>query len=364
MKKLIALLLALAMVLSLAACGQKQEEAPEVSPEDTQPVYETEPVQKQIHVLLPEAAEGWEAAAAAKAMEEVDTLLAEGAYKVEVAKYADAQQQSELLLKIAAGCTGDGSQALVTMPGSPAMEEEFAKLLEANVAYSLADTIPAAAEAASVTNVCYDEYAIGAAVAAWLVENGLTQNDKVVILQGISEEEAQRTEGFQKYLQGKLPCDGVVIAEPWTSTENIVYSDMQGQTAESAANYFITYMEESDHAATKYIAAWDDTYVLGVLDALEGESISAGNKGKFLEGAPFIAGCGGSQAMLDVLAGNSQYTNLESLGGIRTVVRSADLLKIALQVMADYLSNAVVPQDNTQPIIWATPENASEFTGY
>lgn len=363
MKKLIALFLALAIALSLMACGAKQE-APEAVPEETKPVFETEPVQKVIHVLLPEAMEGWEAAAAARAMEEVEALLAEGAYKIEVAKYADAQQQSELLLKIAATSAGDGSEAVVTMPGSPLMEEEFAKLLEANVAYALADTIPAAAEAASVTNVCYDQYAIGAAVAAWLVENGLTQNDKVVILQGISEEEAQRTEGFQKYLQGKLACEGETIAEPWTSTENIVYSDMQGQTAESAANYFITYMEESDHAATKYIAAWDDTYVLGVLDALEGETINGDNKAKFLEGTPFIAGCGGSQAMLDVLAGKSQYTNLEALGGIRTVVRSADLLKIALQAMGDHLSNTVVPQDNTQPIVWATPENASEYTGY
>lgn len=364
MKKGITMLLALVMALSLMACGQSQEVEPEAVPEDTKPVAETEPVQQVIHVLLPEAAEGWKAAVAAQAMAEVEELQAEGMFKVETARYADAQQQSELLAKIAAASTGDGTQTVVTIPASQDMEAEFAQLLEANVSYALAGTIPAVAEAASVTNVCYDEQRIGAAVAAWLVEKGLTQNDKVVILQGFSEEEAQRTEGFRLYLQGKLAHEGTVIAEPWTSTDNLVYSDMQGETMESAAAYFATYMEDSDHAATRFIASWDDTYLLGALDALEGETIDASNKAKFLEGAPFIASCGGSQAMLDVLTGNSQYSNVEALGGIQSVVYSADILQIAVQTMADYLAGRVVPQDNTQPVVWATAENANEFAGY
>lgn len=364
MKKGIAFILALVMALSLMACGQTQEVESEAVAEDTKPVNEPEPVQKVIHVLLPAAAEDWEAAAAAQAMAEVEALQAEGMFQVETAEYADAQQQSELLTRIAAASTGDGTQAVVTMPLSEELDAAFAELLEANVAYALADLIPAGAEAASVTNVCYDQQTIGAATAAWLVENGLTQDQKVVILQGLSEEEAQRTEGFRLYLQGKLACEGEVIAEPWTSTENIVYSDMEGETAESAEIYFTTYMEESDHAGTKFIAAWDDTYVLGVLEALEGENINADNKAKFLEGTPFIAGCGGSQAMLDVLAGNSQYTNVASLGGIRTQVYSTDLLQIALQAMADHLNGTVVPQDNTQPVVWATAENASQYQGY
>lgn len=364
MKKLIALILVLVMVMSLAACGQKQEAEVEAVPEDTAPVYETQPVQKVIHVLLPTAAEGWEAAAAAQAMAEVEALLSEGMFLVETAEYADAQQQSELLSQIAAESTGDGSQAVVTMPLSEELEPVFAELLEANVAYAMANVIPAGAEAASVTNVQYDQYAIGAAAAAWLVQNGLTQQDKVLIIQGLSEEEAMRTEGFQRYLQGKMAHEGAVIEDPWTSTENIVYSDMQGETADSAETYFTTYMEESDHADTKFIAAWDDAYVIGILEALEGENIDSDNKADFLEGAPFITGCGGSQAMLDVLAGNAQCTNLEALGDIRTMVYSADLLKTAVQAVADYFAGQVVAQDNTQPIVWATPENASEFTGY
>lgn len=364
MKKLIALILALVMVMSLAACAQKQDEELEAVPQDTAPVYELEPVQQVIHVVLPAEAAGWEAAAAAQAMAEVEALLAEGMFQVETAEYTDVQQQSELLSQIAAGSTGDGSQAVVTMPVSEELAPVFAELLEANVAYALANVVPVDAEAASVTNVRYDQYAIGAAVAAWMVQNGLTQEDKVLIIQGLSEEEAMRTEGFQRYLQGKLAYEGAVIEDPWTSTVNIVYSDMQGETADSAESYFTTYMEESDHTDTKFIAAWDDEYVIGILEALEGENIDSDNKADFLEGAPFITGCGGSQAMLDVLAGNAQFSNLEALGDLRTVVYSADLLKLSLQAMADYFAGQVVAQDNTQPIVWATSENASQFTGY
>lgn len=363
MKRLLALVLALALAASLLGCGQTPE--PEAAePADTKPAIEYEvPAQKVIHIVVPGAEEGREADAAALAKEQAEILTEEGTFQVLVEEYADAQQQAELLDKIAAASNGDGSHAVVTMPAGENMAAHFAKLVEANVNYALAETIPAEAEAASVVNVYFDQKMIGAAVAAWLVEKGLTQDSKVVILQGFSEEEALRTEGFKSYLQGKLAYGGTVIATPWTSTENIVYSEMEGEGAEHAQQYFTTYMEESDHAATKYFAAWDDAYILGVLDALEGENISSGNKSAFLEGAPFLAGCGGSQEMLDVLNGTDLYTTLSSFGGIQTINYDAALLAIAVQQMADHLSGQVVEQDQPQSIQWIAAqiqENTAE----
>lgn len=362
MKKMIALFLVLALALSLAACGQKQDFYTEDT--ETTPTVPAEPVKKTIHILLPMTQERWDGAALAQAMPAIDAIKATGNYEVVTENYGSAEQQTACLAEIAAQSTGDGTHAVVTMPLSEDMDAVFAQLLEANVAYALADIIPAGAEAASVTNVQYDQRAIGAAAAAWLVQNGLTQEDKVLIIQGLSEDEALRTEGFQRYLQGKLAHEGNVIAEPWTSTENIVYSDMQGETVESAESYFATYMEESDHAATKFIAAWDDAYVIGILEALEGENIDSDIKAEFLEGAPFLTGCGGSQVLLDVLAGSGQYTHAAAFGGIQTVVYSTDLFKIAVEAMAAHLDGTVVSQDNTQPIVWATAENASQFKGY
>lgn len=361
MKKWTALLLVLALALSMVACGQTQPE--EAVPQGTRPVFDLDPVQKVIHVVLPAAQEGWEAAAAAEAKLAVEELLAEGAFGVETAQYETPEQQTAILEEIAAKSTGDGSLAVVTMPASEDMDV-FAKLVDGAVAYALADTIPAAAEAASVANVYYDQKTIGAAMAAWMVANGLTQDSKVVILQGFSEEEALRTDGFKAYLQGKITYDGAVIENPWTTTENIVYSEMEGEQAEHAAAYFTAYLEESDHAATKYIAAWNDDYLLGVLDALESETINGENKTKFLEGAPFLASCGGSKAMLDVLAGNSRYTTLASLGGLQTAWYDTGLMEVAIRRLADHLSEQVVEQDQPQPILWVTAGNVSEFAGY
>ena len=361
MKRWIALLLALVLALSMAACGAPQQE--EAQPQDTRPVYDLDPVRKVIHVVLPAAQEGWEAAAAGEAKLVVEELLAEGAFKVETEEYETPEQQAAILEQIAAKSTGDGSLAVVTMPASEEMDV-FSKLVDANVSYALAQTVPAAAEAASAVNVYYDQKTIGAAMAARLVEMGLTQDSKVVILQGFSEEEALRTDGFKAYLQGKLAYEGAVIETPWTTTENIVYSEMEGETAENAAAYFTAYLEESDHAATKYIAAWDDAYLLGVLDALESEAINSGNKAKFLEGAPVLASCGGSKAMLEVLAGSSGYTTVASFGGLQTVWYDTGLLEIAVRRLADHLSGQVVEQDQPQPVTWITGENAAEFTGY
>ena len=98
--------------------------------------------------------------------------------------------------------------------------------------------------------------------------------------------------------------------------------------------------------------------------ALESETVHADNKGRFLEGAPFMGSCGGSKAMLDVLAGNSQYSSIEALGGIQTVQYDPALLEIAVRSMADHLSNTVVEQDQPQPINWVTGENAGTVAGY
>ena len=349
MRKIFAFLLVVVMAVGMAACAQTPETAEPTVPVTMAP---PEPVRKNVHILLPEAM-------ASQTMELANILASVGDFDGSTATYADAQEQTQLLTEIAAQSKGNGSDVVVTMPLTEDVDAVFAQLLEADVAYALADLIPADAKTASVANVYYDQHQIGAAVAAYLTEKGMTPNDKVVILQGVTKAEAQRTEGFQLYLQGKLTCDGAAVETPWESLDTIIYSDMQGTTQDSAKAYFETHLSEAEHADVKYIVAWDDAYALGVLDALEGENISTANKERFLGGSPILIGCGGNGAMQDVLAGTSAYTSVASFGEIRTVLYSQDLLKIATQAMVDHLTGAVVEQDQPQPITWATAENAS-----
>lgn len=367
MKKLIACMLALVLALSMVACAQPQQQVQqEPAPtETTKPAPEPiAPAKKVIHILVPEKAEGWLAKTAAAAGEAAETIKAAGNYDVVVSNYADANAQRKLLEDLAAQSNKDGTLGVVLMPAAADMEDVLGNLLEANVSYALAQTIPAAAAAASVTNVSSDQRAVGAAVAANLVKSGLTEDQKVVIVQGVSEEEALRTEGFRLYLQGKLAYEGNLIETPWTSLNNIVYSEMQGQTQESAETYFKTYMADSDHAQTKFIAAWDDTYALGILKALAGKSIDKNNKKDFLKGKPVLVSCGGSQAMLNVISGAAKDPNADAFESIQTVVCSTDLLKIAAEAMAANFDGTVVPHENVLPVVWADKENATQYQGY
>ena len=357
MKRLIACILALIMILSMSACAKQQE----ASVEETKPAeVPVEPAKKVIHVLVPADQEGWQAKAAAAATEAAETIKATGKHNVVVNTYADAADQKKLLEDLAAQSTKDGSLGVVLMPAAADMEEALAKLLEANVSYALADTILPVAAAASVANVSYDQQMIGAAVAAWMVQEGLTEDQKVVFVQGASEAETLRAEGFCLYLQGKLDYEGKLIEAPWTGLNNIVYSQMQGQIRESAEAYFTTYMNDADHADTKYLVAWEDTYVLGILDALKGDGIDEDYKAEFLEGKPVVATCGGSQAIVDVL--KTPGENI--FGKLQMVSYSADLLKIAVEAMAAYFDGTVMPQENIQSIAWINAENVSQYQGY
>lgn len=365
MKRLIACILALMLVLGMVACAQQEQPQESAPAAETKPAPEPiKPAQKVIHILVPENGEGWLAKTAATAVAAGETIKAAGKYQVVVSSYVDANTQIKLLEDLAAQSTKDGSLGVVLMPATRDMEAVLGKLLEANVSYALAGTIPEAAAAASVTNVSCDQRAIGAAAAAFLVQNGLTEDQNVVIVQGLSENETQRTEGFRLYLQGKLAHEGAMIETPWESLNNIVYSEMQGTTMQSAQDYFTTYMEDWDHADIKYLAAWEDSYAMGILKALEGETIDADIKAEFLEGKPVLISCGGSQAMLDVLTGVANDPNAAAFESIRTAVLPVDVLKIAAEAMAANFDGTVVPHENVLPVAWASAENASQYQGY
>ena len=88
MKKLIALLLALVMVIGLVACGA--EKAPvEEAPVEEAPAE----VKKTIYVLVPNPDHGWTGAIGVAAQEKVDALNAEGKYNVVMQTFATADDQ-------------------------------------------------------------------------------------------------------------------------------------------------------------------------------------------------------------------------------------------------------------------------------
>lgn len=363
MKKLIAILLAAILLLGMTACGQQApvETAPtEPTPPPTMADYV--PAPKTIHVLLPKTGDTWDEDAAKLAKDAADKIQAEGTVTVVTAEYDSAESQIKLLEEIAAASTGDGSQGVVLMPAGEEVAEALQKLLEANVSYALADVIPESAAAASVANVHYDQRLIGATAAAYLTASGLKQTNDVVIIQGITEADAQKTEGFKLYLEGKLAVDGKTIETPWTGFSTITYSDMEAPTREGAKTYFETYMEDGDRAWTGYFATWDDDFLLGILDAMQGSMISQTNRGRLYEMKPVFTGFGPSQELCEVLKDvavaepGEEYRVVEEIldlfRDMNSMVYDASMLAQAVQAMADHMAGQVVEQDQLLAVTW------------
>lgn len=379
MKKLIALLLAVIMVLALVACAAKTEtpaaepetEAPATTetkePEVEAPAAEDEPaaeeVKKTIYVLAPNPDHGWTGAIGVFAQAKVDELNAEGRYNAVIQTFASADDQIKQIEDIIANDPGDGSIGVAMLPAGEALENAIRQLADAGIPYTAADRIIASVADTAVSNIKYDNVEIGAAAASYLVANGLTEGDKVVVIEGDgSSADTDRTDGFNKYLLGEVEYNGAKIDTPWTSLDSVSYSGSTGWNPANAQAYFETYMSNASNADTKYIASWDSGLTQGVFDALAGSAIDADTKDAFLANGPYITGCGGPKSLYQVIAGDySAYPAAEFFAGIMDVTYPPAMIQDTVQALVDYFDGKDVPQENTQSAQCVTADNVADF---
>ena len=375
MKKLIALLLALVMIIGLVACGNEPANTPDETDEtDAQVNDQTEgedepPVEeakKTIYVLVPNPDHGWTGAIGVAAQEKTNALNAEGKYNVVMQTFATADDQIKQIEDIVANNPGDGSIGVAMLPAGNDVENAIQQLVDAGIPYTAADRIIPSVAPSAVSNVKYDNVEIGAAAASYLVKNGLKEGDKVAVIEGDgSSADTDRTDGFNKYLTGEVAYMGEYIETPWTSLDSVSYSGATGWNPANAQAWFETYLSNADNADTKYIASWDDGLSCGVFEALAGSAIDASIKDAFLANAPYITGCGGSQTFYNTIAGDySTYPVAESFGGIMSVTYPPAMIQVTIQAMVDYFDGAEVLQDNTQSAECVDASNVANYKGF
>ena len=376
MKKIIALLLALALVIGLVACGKTPVDTPDtpntdkpVEDKPTEPAGNDDPApaaKKTIYVLVPNPDHGWTGAIGVAAQEKTEALNAEGKYNVVMQTFATADDQIKQIEDIIANNPGDGSIAVAMLPAGNDVENAIQQLVDAGIPYTAADRIIPSVAPSAVSNVKYDNVEIGAAAASYLVKNGLKEGDKVAVIEGDgSSADTDRTDGFNKYLLGEVEYAGSKIATPWTSLDSVSYSGATGWNPANAQAWFETYLSNADNADTKYIASWDDGLSCGVFEALAGSAIDASTKEKFLAGKPFITGCGGAQVVYDTIAGNyATYPVAEQFGGFMSVTYPPAMIQVTIQAMVDYFDGAEVLQDNTQSAECVDASNVANYKGF
>lgn len=345
MKKLFAILLATIMLLSVAALAEGQT----------------------IYVLTPNPDHGWTGAIGVFAQAKVDEVNAEGRYTAVLQTSGSAGEQIQQIEDIVANCTDASQIAVAILPQDPTVENAIQQLIDAGIAYSAADRIIESVAPAAVSNIKYDNIEIGAAAAAYLVANGMKEGDKCYVNEGDnSSAGTDRDDGFKQYLLGEVEYNGEKIAEPWSSLDSVTFSGVLGWSQSNCQQAFENYMADSANADTKYIAGWDDGYILGVLDALEGSAIDESTKEAFLANGPYMTGCGGAEAVYAIIRGDSSsYTEITpKFAGIMSVTYPPAMIQGTVDALIANFDGAEVVQDDVKSAECVDASNVANYVGF
>lgn len=390
MKKLLALMLTLAMVLSLAACGgstassgdQKTEDAAteaaateDAATEDAAPEggaaeeapAETAAAGTKIYVLTASPDHGWTGAVGKFAVEKVDEINAAGTYTAEYIPVTDANDQITKLEDILA--QGEENIAIVIQPMDDTVGSAIQQVIDAGIPYVAFDRIIDTVAPAAVSNVKGDNAGIGAAAAAYFVGLGMKPGDKVYVMEGdTSSVTSLRDQGFEDYLLGNVEFEGATIAEDAKWTEDqlsaVTYSGAMNWSRSTAKETFETLMSDDSNTDIRWIYAEDDELSMGVFEALNGSAIADAAKAAFLGNAPAITGCGGLGEMYEVIRGNVYADISGQFSGVCSVTYSPAMIQTAIQDMVDYLDGASVEQDHVIACENVVAENVDNYPSF
>ena len=333
MKKVFAMILAIAMVLALAACGAKPAEAAKGS--------------THIYVLTAAEDHGWTGSVATFAKEKVAEINAVGKYTAEVITASSAADQIAQVEDIVA--SGKKDIAVVIQPQDDTLESAIAQLVDAKIPYVAFDRIIEGVASSAVANVKGDNAGIGAGAAAYFVSLGMKPGEKVYVYQGDTSSVSKlRDQGFTDYLTGKTSYEGKTIADAdkWTEEqlESISFSGAMSWSRSNTKTAFESLMGDSSNADIKWFYAEDDELAMGILEALQGGGIEDATKTAFLANKPVITGCGGLDELYEILRGNAYQDLYKQLGGFISVTYSPSMIQTTIQDMVDHLDGKTVPQ--------------------
>lgn len=322
---------------------------------------------EHIYVLTAPEDHGWTGSVATFAKEKIEEINAEGTYTAELITSANAGEQIVNIEDIIAA--GEENIAFVIQPIDDTVQSAIQQIVDAEIPYVAFDRIIDGVAASAVSNVKGDNTGIGAAAAAYFVQEGMQPGDAVYVYEGdTSSVTSLRDSGFTDYLTGNLEYEGNVIGEDakWTEDDlkSITYSGAMNWSRSETKTSFESLMGDASNAEIKWFYAEDDELAMGILEALQGGGIDDATKEKFLDNAPYITGCGGLDELYAVMRGESFADIAEKCGGIVSVTYSPAMIQTAIQDMVDYLNGDTVEQDHVIACEIVTAENVTEYPSF
>lgn len=364
MKKTIALFLAIVLAVALVGCGTsgKTEASPAASAAAT--ATTTAP---KIMVLTPTESTGWTGSVATFAKTTVEKINSDGKYKAELKTAASGDEQNSQLEDIAANYKA-GEVVVVILPFDDTVQSGLQAIIDQGIEYVAFDRLIQSVASSAVANVKGDNKGVGAACGSYLVGQGMKPGDKVFVFEGdTSSVTTDRKAGLEAYLKGELEYNGKKIETPWTDADlaSLQYSGALSWSQTEAQTWFETLMSDSSNANVKYLCAFDDSFIIGVMDALKGSAISDDVKNTFFSGKPAMTGCGGAENVYKILRGESEYQDIANkFGGICSTTYSPAMIQTAIQLMIDHLDGKTVEQDSVIPTEIVDNTNVKNYVGF
>ena len=361
MKKLLTLVLALTLVVSLfAGCAPKNEEVEPPAEEGGEDVQEPAEGAKELKILVPNADHGWTGAVMTYAEEKAKEVTEAGAYNAQVITSTDAANQISQVEDLIENKTAD---AVVILPMDNTLEATMKKLAESGIPFVMFDRVIDSVSADAVASVKGDNEGIGKATAERFIENGLKPGDKILIMPGDnSSVPGMRNDGFFAVLK-----ENGWTEEQIAAIKSTAYT---GWSRSEGKKLFTEWLETSDIeeiTATKFIFTHDDEIAMGILEALKGSDIDEAKKAAFLDAGVNIGTSSGLNEMYSVLQGIHQkdYTaEVAKLGDLFSVTYDPAMIQIAVQDMIDSLDGKEVSADHVVPVSVVDATNVTEFKGF
>ena len=372
MKKVLAMILALVMVLSLAACGEK-------APADDG-AADDGAAAKTLYVLGPTPDHGWTAQAGAYAQAKCEAITAEGKYKAVYMAASSGEEQVDQCNTIIAN--GDAAEVVMMALDDSAQAGQEALYAE-GIPFISFDRIIEATEKYAILNASGDNWQCGAGIAYWLQANGMKPGDTVVVLYGDNGTVcSRRQEGFEQFLRGEVKYSDKQTGE-YETTEvwdqaalDAVFSGYTvvcNWSADGAYDYIEQKFDEivataKANGGNLYIYSMDDEMTFGVLNYLEAGASEA-TLADLEAMNVYISAIGGMQELYDVMAGTDAQSELAKkyFDDMMSMYFSPKMMEDIIVKGLDYLEGNWAYEVGSgvyQPTWIVDAENVANFEGF
>ncbi len=339
MKKLVTLLLAAVMLLSLTSALAANED---------------------IVILVPNADHGWTGAVLSYAEEKAKEINDAGVHTARVIASSDPANQITQVEDI---IDNKSAKSVVILPYDNTLEATMKKLVDSDIPFVMFDRVIDSVAEKAVSVVKGDNEGIGYETAKRFVADGLQPGDKVLIIPGDNSSVPEmRNNGFFKGL----------LENGWTQeqVDGIKSTAYTGWSRSEGRRLFTEWLDSNtidDVKSNLFIFTHDDEIAMGMLEALKSSDIDPGKKEAFLGAGVKLGTSSGLNEIYSVLKGIHQkdYTQeVGLLGDLFSVTYDPGMIKIAIQDMVDHLDGKEVPKDHVVPVSVVDSKNVNEFQGF